>query len=324
MKIKISILSLCCIMLFSMFFPLSSYAQATTAAPQAMMPVNVGQCDANPYSVSQTVDNFAGGTSAYIRLNAASEVSTPVNVYLQNLSDMSCKLIGSTTAVINNWAKITSDAKDQKLNGVIIITYSTQENVEVYQATFQLLFLANNSICSSVTTACNASFNGYSGVLTAPTSSKATDDIQMYKIEDITNAEFSKVDYYDGPSFLYSAKKIGPVNHDYLSGGSHQVTTQVSFKNGQILTISKKVDGGFDFSGGLAIRSYIYRSKNKTVAIGVVIGFVLLFLLLLAFIHFLVRRHFYKIDHGLDKAAQIEKPHYSEVDESLHITSGKF
>jgi len=46
--------------------------------------------------------------------------------------------------------------------------------------------------------------------------------------------------------------------------------------------------------------------------------------MLLAFIHFLVRRHFYKIDHGLDKEAQIEKPHYSEVDESLHITSGKF
>ena len=324
MKIKIPILSLCCVMLFSMFFPLSSYAQATTTAPQAMMPANVGQCDTNPYSVSEPVDNFAGGTSIYIRLNAASEVTTPVNVYLQNLSDMSCKLLGSTTAVINNWAKITSDAKDQKLNGVIIITYSTQENVEVYQATFQLLFLANNTICTSVSTACNASFNGYSGVLTVPTSSKATDDIQMYQLSDIKNAEFSKVDYYDGPSFLYSTKKLGAVNRNYLTGGKNQVTTQVSFKNGQILTISEKVDGGLDFSGGLAIRSYIYRSKNKTVAIGIVIGVVLLFLLLLAFIHFLVRRHFYKIDHGLDKEAQIEKPHYGEVDESLHITSGKF
>ena len=324
MKIKISIFSLSLTMLFSIVLPLTSYAQSPASVPQATTPANVGQCDTNPYSVSEPVDNFAGGTSVYVRLNAASEVSTPVNVYLQNLSDMSCNLIGSTTAVINNWAKVTSEANNQKLNGVVIITYSAQENVEVYQATFQLLFLANNSICSSVTTACNTTFNNYGGVLTVPTSSKATDDIQMYKLDDISNAEFTKVDYYDGPSFLYSSKKLDPVNHNYLTGGSNQVTIQVSFKNGQLLTIAQKVDGGFDFSGGLAIRSYIYRSKNKTVAIGIVIGVVLLFLMLLAFIHFLVRRHFYKIDHGLDKEAQIEKPHYSEVDESLHITSGKF
>ena len=173
MKIKIPIFSLCVIMLFSIVLPITSYAQSPASVPQATMPANVGQCDTNPYSVSEPVDNFAGGASVYIRLNAASEVSTPVNVYLQNLSDMSCKLIGSTTAVINNWAKVTSDAKDQKLNGVVIITYSAQENVEVYQASFQLLFLANKSICSSVTTACNTTFNSYGGVLTVPTSSKA-------------------------------------------------------------------------------------------------------------------------------------------------------
>lgn len=325
MKTKISLLSFCSTMFFSMVIPVLAHAQSVSANMQTPTPLaNVGQCDSTAYSVSEQVNDFASGTAVYVRLNAASEVATQVHVYIQNLTDMSCQLIGSATAVVNNWAKVTTTFRSQTLQGAIVISFPQQENVEVYQATFQLLFLENNTICNSVTTACAASFDGYNGILTVPTSSKATDDIQLFKLAAISNATFSNVDYYDGPSFLYSSKKLGPVNHDYLTGGNNQITTMVTFTNGQILTISQNVDGGFDFSGGLAIRSYIYRSKNRTVAVGILVGIVLLSLLLLWFIHFLVRRHFYKIDHGLDKAGQIEKPHYNEVDESLHITSGKF
>jgi hypothetical protein len=299
------------------FIPIATFAQS----PQPY-PANSGQCDGNEYFVAIPVAGFDASGAVYVRLNTASETTTPINVYFRSTNDIKCTFIGSGMAKLNTWSKISDTGVTGLKDGIIIISYTVTENVEVYQGTFQMLFVSDKKLCT-ITANCETNFNGYKGTLSADTSSRATDDILLFRLTDIDGVAISKVDYYDGGTFLYSSAKLESVNRNYLPGGNRQLTKQVYFKNGQILTITETVNMGYDFSGGLAIRSYIYRSKNRSLVIGIIVAAAVLSLLILLFIHYLVRRHYYKIDHGLDKSAQIAKRDYSKADESLHIMSGK-
>ncbi len=273
----------------------SSASAATTPTPSLN---SIGVCGNSTTSYSDTLQHVDLTGDVYVRLNNASEATVPATVYFQSFQDGVCHAIGTATAQYGQWAKVGSYSGAADQSGSLVVN-AVGLGAAPYSAVAQVLILPDPSLCTPVLS-CNVTYQGYSAVLQPQILSTAADQLNVYLAKPIAGVGYSKVSYYADSQYMYGGTILGPFNRDYLSGGTHNITVQVSLKNGQTLTINQVVNMGLDITTLFFFRSLIYKSHDKALLVVIAIA-ILVILSLLGWIIQLIRRHRASIrDHGFD------------------------
>jgi len=234
--------------------------------------------------------------SLYVRLPAT---ATPTAVYLysQSLLGGNCNYIGSVYAKTTQWSYVESGINIPPNYSLIV--QGEGVGAEAYAAAVEVLDLPSGGICQPEDT-CNTTYDGYSGYIQPSLVSGSTDQIAVYLANPIKNLKYYRVNYYSDGSFLYTSKKLRPLNRNYLSGGSHSVLTQADFANGESFNTSQQINMGNDWTGSLFVKSTVYKHLGEA-SIFVFMGmFILLVFSSLAIARMIYKRHSYQIHHGLN------------------------
>ncbi len=272
----------------------SVYAVAPATDLPIFQPNNCGGGDLTDFSVLLTTQ-IKG--DLYVRLPPKTEPTT-IHLYSMPLLGGSCTSLGSITAQTNQWKKIASNVVLEKDTSLVI--EGDNVGAEPYAAVASILIIPDSSICVPDQD-CESSYKGYSGILQPALISGNTDQIALYQANPISDIKYKTINYYSDGSFLYSSKKLLPLNKNYLAGGVHSTSIQVIFKNGETFSINKSINNGVDWSGSLLVKSVAYKHLGQA-AIFVFIGiFILIISLILWISRKIYKKRMYKIEHGLDK-----------------------
>lgn len=280
--VTLQILSLV-IGLFSILLPRGS----------ALTTGSITTCTNNSSSYYDSLNQSISG-SVYVRLPSGNSPSI-VYLYSESASDTSCQLLGGAKAFSGHWTFLANAS-----NVSNIMLQGQGLNAQPYSAVVDLIVVPIPSICSPVVV-CNTTYQGLSGYLVPNLISNTTDQIAVYQANPVTDIRRLSINYYADGEFLYSTTQLEPINRNYLPGGTHAIFIQASFVNGEKININQTINTGIDWSGGLRLRSDFYRSHNKLVFAGVIMGVVALVTLGIWIIRIIYKRHEFKIDHGLDE-----------------------
>lgn len=260
---------------------------------------SIGECGTESNQFNVLLKKVPAGGQVYMRLNNTSESSGSSIVYFQSFSDSQCHLIGTSNPVYGSWSKVGSYNLDTTVGGAFVVIGSGLGALP-YQAAVSLLILPNPAVCAPVTN-CQVTYRGYQGVLSPQIISGATDQVAVYVASPLSGVGYSKVTYYSDNQFLYDSTHLEPINRNYLGGGVHNVSTQISLSNQQTITINQTINMGSDYADILAIRSLVYRTQNKALVFAISAMAVVILLLLLWIARLLYKHHQFKLEHGLDK-----------------------
>ncbi len=229
----------------------------------------------------------------------STEMAMTVTLYSQPIFGNNCTLLSSAVVSPNLWTYM-GEINDNTPASTIIAQGSNLFG-EPYSASLDLLNVPSSNPCVVKGNSCLATFSGYTGVLQPSIISTDTSQIALYVANPIDNSTISSINYYADGSFIYSTKKLLPVNRNYLSGGIHNIQIQVRLAKGETLNINQTINMGTDWTGSLLFKSTFYRSKNKVSYFANIGAIVLLVVLVLGLVRHLYKRHMFKIEHGLSK-----------------------
>jgi hypothetical protein len=261
---------------------------------------SLGSCGSDSSQFQVTTQNLPKSGQTYIKLSNSQEPITSVKLYFQSLSDGQCILIGTVSANPDTWTPI-GQLSNPTGNGGFLVAAADGLGAYPYSSVLSTLIVSDPNICNP-TKACNILYRGYNGVLEPSIISHASDQIAVYTINPINDQSYQKVSYYDNGKYLYGGSDLKQFNRNYLSGGVHNINTQLTLKSGQIVDINQRVDMGSDITGMLYIKSIAYQSKNRVVLLGVVLLILSTIGLTLLVIHLIYKHHRFNVDHGIDKA----------------------
>ena len=214
--------------------------------------------------------------------------------------DAKCSQLGQAPANSQNWAPISTINQNEAVKQVF--ADGPTKSADVYQSTVKLLKITDPKICQQIDSECHTTYKGHNGVLQPKLLTGGTDSIAVYTVLPINDSKVKEVAYYSDGSFLYinNSKQIDPVNKNYLSDGSHNVVTRVTFENGQVLNISQKYDLGKDFTGFTTVRSYYYKSHNRYLYILIALVSAIIISLIIWAARTIHQRREFKKDHGIE------------------------
>ena len=294
MKIKIFLLLGTILLSLSVLRgPVASAIASQSSLAQAVC----GSTNQNIFNFSTSLSSFPSG-SLYIRL-ANQPNPAQVSVYYQTINGQ-CYNIDDSIARFSKWQPIGSISSSQTgtIPGTFIVQ-SSSLNVPPYEAAADILILPNNSICDP-TVQCFVNYDGYSGYIQPRLLSTATDQVAIFEASPIRAANITKVDYYDGNTFLYRTTSLQPVNTNYLNGGNHNVTIVITQKNGEQALLSKKINMGPDYTGSLYAKSLLYKSHGVLRLTLIILAIVIVLITALGIARHIYKHHKYVLEHGLE------------------------
>lgn len=308
---------LLCLLFFAAL--LAPMCSSTANAQSVSGPATVSSsqsCDSSPFA-TDPLHIPAMGT-IYLRLNNQQEQVSTVTTYFQNPITGVCQLLGATSPTYNTWTKL-GDYEVSQDNGELT-ALGQGLSAGPYQATITLLILPKDSLCDPLS-GCTVDYRGYSGLLQPLQVSTATDTVDVYIAKPITGVGYSRVDYYADSQFMYGSAELEPFNRAYLSGGIHNITIQVLFKNGEVLNVRQTINMGYDFTGQLWLKSLSYREHDSFLLFLIPAGIILALSSLLALLRVVYLRRRYKINHGLNHYAYRETDNQKQ-DKNDHVVVG--
>jgi hypothetical protein len=293
----------------------SSLAASPSAATSTYFITNCGSSAQNLITNDTQLGSVPPGT-IYVKIPYRTNTQ-PVSIYFQAFSNNNCASLGTENVSYGLWTKIGSLNQEQIGNfGGTFIAQSTNISAAPYQAALDILIVQNPNTCNP-TLACNISYDGYTGYIQPSLISEATDQIAVFLVSPYQNEKVTGIAYYDKDVYLYSTKKLEPFNKDYLSGGLHNVSIVISLANGQKLNLSKNINMGPDYARVDFIRSILYRSSGTTRILFYITAGLILLYILLAVARLIYKKHFYTVEHGLDK--DIAPPEDNNPEDQIHV-----
>jgi hypothetical protein len=279
----------------------SSPAIAQTANNSIL---NIGVCGSSNNSFNVSLQQAPPSGVVYIRLSNMMETSAPTSVYYQSYGDLACHLVGTVSPQYGQWIKL-GQLNANNSEGSFVVQGSGLGALS-YASVVQLLIVPPGTACIP-TQNCNIQYNGFSGVLQPQLITHASSSISVYVANPVASVGYNNVNYYANGQFLYGGTALKPIDRNYLSGGISNVVIQANFTNGETMNINQTINMGSDPTGTLAIKSFIWRSRDKTLLFTSIGGVIMMLYLLLFLARLLYKRRRRKFEHGLNNYVDPDK-----------------
>lgn len=293
-----------------------AWAQPAQDMPQA------GCAGASFYSAL-----FSGGTGSYelyARLSKPGERGE-AKVVAQDEGGV-CTTLGSVRASGDAWTYV---GNWQAPVGQGHLTQFTLES-SVFQGLLEanrpmLMLVPQSSPVCRPTDECRVTVQGQSGVIRPAAARIQGDTLRLVEVRDPAADKLQGVSYYVDNELAYSKSHLEAFDSHYVGPGEHTLQRVLHYASGQQVLLRDTIDRGYgDQLLNALLFSFIYGRKTALqLVVGVLLACLLWWLLMLS-VHWLYRRHLWKVTHFVRRSSRArtgplppEPPHFTRPDSLL-------
>jgi len=201
---------------------------------------------------------------------------------------------GETWQKIGSWSSVNNEPVNFQLSSA-----SFTGHIDANRPSLMLLPQSHPPCKPSVN--CDFQFEGETAFIVPTSTLLSENHLRVLQVQNPSSDRLKRVDYYSDGQLLYSTPTLEKFNMNYVRGGEHTLSRVLEYESGQKVVLQAETSVSFanDFQN-LLFRLF-HSNKVGLQILAVFMILALLASLALAIIHFLHRRHVWKLSHGLIK-----------------------
>jgi signal peptidase I len=236
----------------------------------------------------------------YVRLGKRGQQATATAYVRADATSTTCQRIGSVDASGDEWRLLgswTSSAVDAKT--IFQLSSSALNGSPDANRPALMLVDTKNPLCRP-TVECQVSVAGSEGYVRPSGTLLNEDSLQVVRVRNPASDTVKRVDYYVDNQIKYSTAGLESFDLRYVSSNDQSLLRVITYESGQRVFLPSTVPDDFaDSFMGFLFR-FAHFNPKVVLALSIAASLALGLVAVLLVLHWLHRRHRYRIDHGLE------------------------